>query len=227
MTRGHADGELTATRPVLIADAAASEVVVYQFRIWLREISPMIWRRVLLRSDQTLADLHYALQISFGWTDFHLHRFALHGKEYGIPRRGGPWYTANARHVRLADLHLRHRERFVYEYDFGDSWVHEIRLEQTVALGARHTYPRCIGGARAGPPEDCGGPWAYLALRQHYSPFRIAERLVDLLDDRDRDDGEEELVTLRYWLKCDRFDRRAVNRRLQLYAAGDDGWQAG
>ena len=63
MTRGHADGELTATRPVLIADAAASEVVVHQFRIWLREISPMIWRRVLLRSDQTLADLHYALQI--------------------------------------------------------------------------------------------------------------------------------------------------------------------
>ena len=81
MTRGHADGDLTAARPVLIEDAAASEVVVCQFRIWLREISLMIWRRVLLRSDQTLADLHYAVQFSFVWTDFHLHRFAIHCKE--------------------------------------------------------------------------------------------------------------------------------------------------
>lgn len=226
MTHGHADGDLTAARPILIEDATVSEVVVYQFRIWLREISPMIWRRVQLRSEQTLADLHYTLQIGFGWTDFHLHRFALHGKEYGIPRIGGPWYTTNARHVRLADLRLRHRERFVYEYDFGDSWVHEIRLEQTIPLAERHTYPRCTGGARAGPPEDCGGPWAYLALRQHYSPFHIAEQLVDLINDRDRDDAQEALATLGYWLNCDHFDRRAVNRRLQLYAAGDDGWQA-
>ncbi len=225
MTRGYAGGDLTATRPTLIEDATASEVLVYQFHIWLREISPMIWRRFLLRSDQTLADLHYALQIGFGWSDVHLHRFALHGKEYGIPRIAGPWYTATARHVRLADLHLRQRERFVYEYDFGDAWVHEIRVEQTVPVGERQTYPRCIGGARAGPPEDCGGPWAFMALRQHYSPFRIAEHLVNLLSDGDRDDAAAELAELGYWLSCDRFDRRAVNRRLQLYAAGDDGWQ--
>jgi hypothetical protein len=64
-----------------------------------------------------------------------------------------------------------------------------------------------------------------MALRQHYSPFHIAEQLVDLLGDRDRDDAEAELAELGYWLTCDRFDRRAVNRRLQLYAAGDDGWQ--
>jgi hypothetical protein len=209
----------------LIEDGATPQPEVYQLRVRLQEISPMIWRRLLVRSDQTLADLHYALQIAFGWTDFHLHRFALHGKEYGIPRISGPWYTANARHVRLADLHLRQRERFVYEYDFGDSWVHEIRLEQTVAVDERRPYPRCIGGARAGPPEDCGGPWTFMALRQHYSPFHIAEQLLDLLDDPDRDDRQEELVTLVYWLSCDRFDRRVVNRRLQLYAAGDDGWQ--
>lgn len=208
----------------LIEDEVA-EGAVYQLRIWLREISPMIWRRLLVRTDQTLADLHYTLQIGFGWTDFHLHRFALHGREYGIPRLDGPWYSGDARHVRLADLRLRQHERFVYQYDFGDDWVHEIRLEQTVALGEHQTYPRCIGGARAGPPEDCGGPWAFMALRQHYAPWRIAEQVVDLLSDRDRDAAEVDVAELGYWLTCDRFDRRAVNRRLQRYAAGDDGWQ--
>ena len=49
----------------------------------------MIWRRLLLRSDQTLADLHCALQISFGWGDFHLHRFRIHGKDFGLFRFGG------------------------------------------------------------------------------------------------------------------------------------------
>ncbi len=112
--------------PLLIEDAASWEVAVYQLRIWLRDISPMIWRRVLVRSDSTLVDLHYALQIGFGWTDTHLHRFALHGKEYGIPRIGGPWYSGNARHVQLGELHLRYHDRFVYEYDFGHMWVLEI-----------------------------------------------------------------------------------------------------
>jgi len=192
-------------------DEATPQPEVYQLRIWLQEINPMIWRRLLMRSDQTLADLHDALQIAFGWTDFHLHRCARHGKEYGIPRLDGPWYSADARHVRLADLHLRHYERFVYEYDFGDSWVHEIRVEQRLPLRERQTYPRCSGGARAGPPEDCGGPWAFMALRQHDAPWRIAEQLVDLLRDRDRDDRQEELAELRYWLTCDRFDRRVVS----------------
>jgi hypothetical protein len=200
-------------------------MTVYQFRIWLREISPMIWRRLLLRSDSTLADLHYALQIAFGWTDTHLHRFAFRGKEYGIPRIGGPWYSGDARQMHLVDLHLRHHERFIYEYDFGDWWVHEIRLEQTAPPSERQVYPQCIGGARAGPPEDCGGPWAFMALRQHYSPFHIAEQLVGLLNERDRDDARETLAELDYWLTCGHFDRRAVNHRLHLYAAGDDGWQ--
>ncbi len=53
---------------------------IYQIHVWIRQITPMIWRRLLLRSDSTLADLHYAIQIAFGWTDFHLHRFHLHGK---------------------------------------------------------------------------------------------------------------------------------------------------
>src|SRR5436305_2057317 len=60
---------------------------VYQFKVVLRGISPMIWRRLLLRSDHSIADLHYALQIAMGWSDAHLNRFHLHGKDYGV----APW----------------------------------------------------------------------------------------------------------------------------------------
>jgi hypothetical protein len=64
-------------------------VCVYQFKVVLRGVSPMIWRRILLRSDQTIADLHYTIQIAMGWSDSHLHRFHIHGKDYGVAHEGG------------------------------------------------------------------------------------------------------------------------------------------
>ena len=69
------------------------EVLVYQLRIWLREISPAIWRRLLVRSDSAIADLHYTIQIAMGWTDFHLHQFIIHGKRYGVSKIGGIWFS--------------------------------------------------------------------------------------------------------------------------------------
>lgn len=54
-------------------------VEVYQMRVWIREISPQIWRGLLVRSDSTIADLHAILQISFGWSDDHLHQFLIPG----------------------------------------------------------------------------------------------------------------------------------------------------
>jgi Plasmid pRiA4b ORF-3-like protein len=119
-----------------------------------------------------------------------------------------------------------------------------VRLEQILPIEPGRYYPVCIGGRRAAPPEDCGGPWAFLELRQHYSAFRIADRLLELLkpitsgagqegddvdehadDDDDNDDDDnavddhyEELVHLLRWLKIDRFDRRAANGELARIA---------
>ena len=59
-------------------------VETYQLRIWIRKISPQIWRRLLVRSDSTIADLHEILQVAFGWSDEHLHQFLIRGKPYGI-----------------------------------------------------------------------------------------------------------------------------------------------
>ena len=85
---------------------------IYQLRIVLRGISPLIWRRVLVRSDMTLAYLHTLLQVVFAWSDEHLHSFYIHGREYGSD--GAP--TGD---VRLHDLRLHRGERFRYVYDFG------------------------------------------------------------------------------------------------------------
>jgi hypothetical protein len=209
--------------------------MVYQLRVVLRGVSPLIWRRLLIRSNSTIADLHATFQRVLGWADEHLNRFVIHGREYGVWHDGGIGFRDDPRRVHLVDLGLRVRERFLYEYDFTDGWQHDVRLEQILPLEPGRDYPVCVGGRRTVPPEDCGGPWAFLELRQHYSAFRIAQRLLELLkpitvaDDRrgedDDDDNEhhdddvvdadyEELVQLLRWLKIDCFDRRAANREL-------------
>lgn len=100
-------------------------VEVYQFRTFIRDISPAIWRRVQLRSDQTLEDLHYTLQIIMGWSWFHLHRFIFRGRY--IDRS---WDERDS----LSSFNLRLHERFLYEYDFGDWWQVEIRFEKALPL---------------------------------------------------------------------------------------------
>src|SRR6266702_1121442 len=168
------------------------EPVVHQLRVVLRGVSPLIWRRLLVRSDSTIADLHATCQRVLGWSDEHLNRFVIQGREYGVWHDGGIGFRDNPRHVRLANLGLRVCERFLYGYDFTDGWQHDVRIEQILPLDPRRSYPLCIGGRRAVPPEDCGGPWAFLELRQHYSALRIAEWLLELLKPLTSDDGQDE-----------------------------------
>lgn len=197
----------------------------------MRQISPMIWRRLRVRSDSTVADLHYTLQIAMGWTDSHLHRFRIHGKDYGVAHLGGFPFADDPGRVRLADFGFRPRERFFYEYDFHDLWRHEIRIEQILELDSKRNYPVCIAGRRAGPPEDCGGPRAFFQ-RGREVPGEIRRSLLQMAEeieagDMDVDairDRMESLESLRFWLALDRFDRRHVNRRLRDYVEGERQW---
>jgi hypothetical protein len=102
-------------------------VEVYQLRIWLKGISPMIWRRLLVKSNSTIADLHYTVQIAMGWDDDHLNQFIIQGKSYGVYHEGGVSFSDNAKHVYLSDFQFRPKEKFTYEYNFFDHWEHEIR----------------------------------------------------------------------------------------------------
>lgn len=84
-----------------------SAVGIYQIHVWIHRISPMIWRRILVRTDSTIADLHYTLQIAFASADLHLHRFHIHGQDYGIDRIGGTSFSSDAHQVRLGDFRFR------------------------------------------------------------------------------------------------------------------------
>ena len=116
---------------------------VFQLRVVLRGISPLIWRRLLVRSDTTFARLHDVLQVAFGWDDVHLHCFRVHGRE--LDAIDGP-------HVRLADVGLRPTERFVYVYDFVDLGRHDVRVEHVLDVRPGPTYPCCTERPAAGRP---------------------------------------------------------------------------
>ena len=137
----------------------------------------MTWRRLLVPGDSTLADLHETLQVALGWTDTHLHRFRIHGREFAVPRLGAAALD-DARRVHLRQFGFRLRERFLYEYDFTDGWQHEVRIEALRPVEARRSYPVCLAGERAAPPEECGGPWAYLRLRDWLRRRALASMVV-------------------------------------------------
>lgn len=133
---------------------------VYQLKVSLREITPPIWRRVQVPGDITLAKLHRVVQIVMGWTNSHLYRFSIGGVGYAEPDPDGFLNGRSDRRARLNHV-VRATQTFEYEYDFGDSWEHDIVIEKTLQPEPGVFYPFCLGGERACPPEDCGGLWGY------------------------------------------------------------------
>jgi Plasmid pRiA4b ORF-3-like protein len=88
---------------------------LYQLRVVLCDVSPLVWRRLLIASETSVAELHEILQLAFDWSGMHLHRFRIHGKDYGIPQPGGISFDEDARQVPLSRFRLHCGERFRYE----------------------------------------------------------------------------------------------------------------
>ena len=207
----------------------ASVSEIYQLRCWFRGISPLIWRRLWVTNDTTIADLHHILQIVLGWPDTYLHQFLIHGKAYGIAYEGGMNFSDNPRKVKLSDFQFHPKERFVYEYNFFDNWQLDICFEQKQSRDENKCYPVCIGGRRTAPPEDCGGPRAFMKQADEYHPRRLETLLLDhiMCNKSERDDEyfEESLETIVYWATLHQFRRQPVNQRLFYFSQGDDRWQ--
>ncbi|NOI26665.1 plasmid pRiA4b ORF-3 family protein, partial [Vibrio mediterranei] len=102
----------------------------YIIKVALRDVSPMVWRRFRLASDTSLAHLHFIIQIAHGWDDEYLHKFRIYGKDYGIYHEGGITFSDNPFHTTLDSLGLEVGDRFTYEYNFFESWLHDIRIEE-------------------------------------------------------------------------------------------------
>jgi hypothetical protein len=183
-------------------------------------VCPLVWRRLLLSSETSLADLHKILQLAFGWSDFYLYEFRIHGKTFG-PNAEDP------RSVCLSDFQLRPTERFRYRYNFLAFWESDLRLETIVPLHKDLTSPRCVGGRHPAPDEDDGGAWEYQCLQDHYK-FPPVEALSMLAETAqcvfsngsragmDFEELEEATHRVEAYLQFrDRkFDRQRLNREL-------------
>jgi len=134
---------------------------IYQIKITLLGTKPPIWRRLLVPENMTLARLHKVLQIAMGWTNSHLYMFQAGREFYSPPDPGDRFMDPSAptddRKVRLNQVLESVRAKLIYIYDMGDSWEHSIVLEKRLPVDLNLKYPVCLGGARACPPEDCGG----------------------------------------------------------------------
>jgi hypothetical protein len=138
---------------------------VTQFRIELLGIEPPIWRRIQVPSDYSFWDLHVAIQDSMGWLDCHLHQFKIVGFDsiIGIPDEDNIDLeeTLPGWELKIEDFLNESALLASYEYDFGDSWMHEVRFEGFHPAEEGISYPVCLNGARRCPPEDCGGIYGY------------------------------------------------------------------
>ena len=136
---------------------------LFQLDVRLCEIEPAIWRTVEVPGACSLEELHFALQVAMGWTNSHLHQFKIGTTLYGMTGvEELEVEPEDERAYRLQDL-VQRGDSFLYEYDFGDGWEHDVTVSKVTTV-TKAPRPRCVAGARACPPEDCGGPGGYANL---------------------------------------------------------------
>lgn len=173
---------------------------IYQLKVALADIRPPIWRRIQVPADISLARLHRVLQAAMGWSDTHMHAFRMGRQTFGVADPEFPDGTRSERGVQLEQV-AKAGDRFVYEYDFGDGWEHEIVVEEALAAEGAARYPCCLAGERACPPEDCGGLPGY-------------EELVQALGDPAHPEHQEYLKWIGADFDPEAFDLAAVNKKL-------------
>jgi Plasmid pRiA4b ORF-3-like protein len=157
---------------------------VHRVKASLHGAKPPVWRRLEIPSAMTLDLVHVVMQAAFRWDGYHLHAFETVCGEFGAPD-GDDWSERkNEATAALAQVAVAEGAKVVYTYDFGDDWRHDIVVEKIVPAEPGAAYPRCIGGRREAPPEDCGGIWAFNELQagraDMFDADEVTENLADL-----------------------------------------------
>ncbi len=182
--------------------ARSKPTKVFHLKVILQDTNPPIWRDLLVPSNIALGKLHTVLQAAFGWTNSHLHQFEIRDRLIGDIRMNeedGP-DVEDERRIHLDQL-VGVGQRLLYLYDFGDSWHHQILVAEALEPDRRQTLPLCIGGARACPPEDCGGTGGY-------------ERLLEILTDPKHEEHDETLTWVGGYWDAEGLDANRTNRAL-------------
>jgi hypothetical protein len=177
---------------------------MYQLKVTLRDSRPAIWRRIQVADTTLLPHLHGILQLAMGWTNSHLHSFRVGKTIYAEPSPDDFYPVTDYRSVRLNEIAPAVKDCFVYLYDFGDSWEHDVVVEEILQAEKGTRYPRCLDGQRACPPEDVGGVGGYAdfvkAIRSPRNP-----------------EHAEMLAWVGGAFDPDKFDLRGVNGMLQVF----------
>lgn len=185
----------------------ASDDVVFQLRVELVGSDSPIWRRLQI-PGRSIDRLHEQLQCAMGWTNSHLHQFFVGKTCYGDPQLLNDDIferpMMDSTRVTLQELSdsSKHKLKMEYEYDFGDGWIHEVKIEKRLPPDPDVRYPLCLEGENACPPEDCGGIYGY------------ADMLAAL-----NDPEHEEYETFREWIgpfDPTAFDAAAATDRMRL-----------
>ena len=185
--------------------------LIFQFKITLGGIQPPIWRRIQVPRHYSFWDLHVAVQDSMGWLDYHLHIFRFRKPHKRVTVEIGITgdemddnITLPGWEISMADYFTEPGSLALYEYDFGDSWEHDLLLEGILLKEKGVKYPRCIAGERACPPEDCGGVPGYY-------------RLLEILNNPKHDEYQETIDWLKghaksyYPYRPDEFESKKVH----------------
>jgi hypothetical protein len=177
---------------------------VYQFKVTLEGIRPPIWRRIQVPETYTFWDFHVAIQDVMGWMDYHLHEFEIRNPTNGIkvtiglpdddfPKRNLPGWAQ-----KIANYFSLENPSADYIYDFGDYWVHRIKLEKILPREKNVDYPICVKGKRAAPPEDCGGVSGY-------------QNILEIIKNPGQEEYEETIEWLGEEFDPEHFDPKEVN----------------
>jgi len=165
---------------------------VYQIKVSLIGAQPSIWRRLLIEPNTTFKDLHQIIQVAMGWQASHLHLFqADDGRLIGDPAEDfeGMMNFMDESALPVSSVLSSEGQKLKYEYDFGDSWEHEVKLEKILTGEEAESLPICIKAARQCPPEDVGGLYG----------------LYEFLDAME-DAAHPEHVAVREWCGGEQFD---------------------
>lgn len=139
---------------------SATTKTVFQVLVTLHGIEPSVWRRLEVE-DCCLSALHRIIQAAMGWQDCHMHCFEIGSQKYTSEKTIGDLGWDSDDSITLNEIVSAGHDSFIYTYDMGDHWDHTIKIEKTVTAKPSAQYPRCTGGKRACPPEDCGGVPGY------------------------------------------------------------------
>jgi hypothetical protein len=193
-----------AATPAALPAVGGRDLTVHVLRVTLLDVSPPVWRLVRVPSAATLSVVHGVLQVALGWEDRHLHEWRIEGVSYGPPDEED-WgdELEDEASVTLAGV-APLDSSFSYEYDLGDGWEHLVEVVSVESYDGRVRPVEVLDGARAVPPEDCGGPTGY-------------EHLLDALADPDDEEHEELTLVFGDSLDPQHFDRQAINRLLEGY----------